>query len=432
MLKTRLAGLPALLPVLMLLLAGPVHAQTGIDAVAEEGTLPAATGNGEAVAEADGLPVENGAEAMAEDEAPLPTANGAEAVADDEEAVPAGNGIEVVAEVAKGPGNITVTPDGRILISLHQFFGTEMRVAEVMPDGALVPFPDAWWAVGFQSRLALNSVLGIQSDARGVVWMLDNGMRDGVIPKLVGWDTQSNRLERLITLPRPVTAEDSFVNDLAVDRDHDAIYIADPAGGDNAALIVVDLKTGASRRVLEGHQSVVPEDTDLVIDDRAVEIRQPDGSTVRPRVGVNPIVLDHDNEWLYFGPMHGTSLYRIRTAHLRDPILDREDRLAGVVERHGDKVISDGSSMDRDGNVYISDLAGSAVGVTDPDGGYRQLVSDSRLAWPDAFSFGPDGMLYGVANQLHRSATLNAGTDETQPPFLIFRVTPLADGVVGR
>jgi hypothetical protein len=257
--------------------------------------------------------------------------------------VPAGNGIEVVAEVDKGPGNITVTPDGRILISLHQFFGTEMRVAEVMPDGSLVPFPDAWWAVGFQSRLALNSVLGIQSDARGVVWMLDNGMRDGVIPKLVGWDTQSNRLERLITLPRPVTAENSFVNDLAVDRDHDAIYIADPAGGDNAALIVVDLKTGASRRVLEGHQSVVPEDTDLVIDDRAVEIRQPDGATVRPRVGVNPIVLDHDNEWLYFGPMHGTSLYRIRTAHLRDPILDREGRLARVVERHGDKVISDGS-----------------------------------------------------------------------------------------
>jgi hypothetical protein len=41
-------------------------------------------------------------------------------------------------------------------------------------------------------------------------------------------------------------------------------------------------------------------------------------------------------------------------------------------------------------------------------------------------------MLYGVANQLHRSATLNAGTDATQPPFLIFRITPLADGVVGR
>ena len=416
MLKTRIAGLPALMPVLMLLLAGPVPAQTGIEAVVEADTSPAAGGAGGVIAEDDRLPTENGAEAIVEDG----------------EALPTGNGIEVVAEVDQGPGNITVTPDGRILISLHQFFGPEMRVAEVMPDGTLAPFPDAWWAVGFQSRLALNSVLGIQSDSRGVVWMLDNGLRDGVIPKLVGWDTQSNRLERLITLPRPVTAENSFVNDLAVDRDHDAIYIADPAGGDNAALIVVDLRTGTSRRVLEGHQSVVPEDTDLVIDDRAVEIRQPDGSTLRPRVGVNPIVLDHDNEWLYFGPMHGTSLYRIRAAHLRDPILDREGRLPSVVERHGDKVISDGSSMDSDGNVYISDLAGSAVGVTDPDGGYRPLVSDARLAWPDAFSFGPDGMLYGVANQLHRSATLNAGTDEAKPPFLIYRITPLADGVVGR
>lgn len=416
MLKIRLAKLPALVPMLMLLLASPVLAQTGIDPVADEDASPTANGAGGVVAEDDGLSSENGAEANAENE----------------EAFPAGSEIEVVAEVDEAPGNITVTPDGRILISLHQFFGTEMRVAEVMPDGALAPFPDAWWAVGFQSPLALNSVLGIQSDTRGVVWMLDNGMRDGVIPKLVGWNTQSNRLERLITLPRPVTAENSFVNDLAVDRDHDAIYIADPAGGDNAALIVVDLTTGTARRVLDGHPSVVPEDIDLVIDDRAVEIRQPDGSTVRPRVGVNPIVLDHHNEWLYFGPMHGTSLYRIRTAHLRDPILHREGRLADVVERHGDKVISDGSSMDRDGNVYVSDLAGSAVGLTGSDGGYRQLVSDARLSWPDAFSFGPDGTLYGVANQLHRSATLNAGTDETQPPFLIFRIVPLADGVVGR
>jgi sugar lactone lactonase YvrE len=406
-------GLLRLWPVLLLLVVGPLPAETETAVETEAGAV-----------------VETAAGEMVESEAgqAVETETGAEAAAQAE----AARGIEVVAELAQGPGNLTVTPDGRILVSLHQFFETDMRVAEVMPDGELVPFPSESWAVGFQSRLALSTVLGIQSDPEGVVWMLDNGMRDGMTPRLVGWDTRSDRLERLITLAQPATAPNSFVNDLAVDRTHHAVYIADPAGSNNAALIVVDLKTGTARRVLEGHPSVVPEDIDLVIDDRPVEIRQADGSTVRPRIGVNPIALDHDNEWLYFGPMHGTSLYRIRTRHLRDHILDEEGRLAGLVERHGDKVISDGSSVDQAGNVYITDLAGHAVGVTDPDGGYRVLVSDPRLAWPDALSFGPDGMLYVAANQLHRTARLNAGTDETQPPFLILRVDPLAEGVVGR
>ena len=39
--------------------------------------------------------------------------------------------LEVVAELQQAPGNITLTPDGRMIISLHQFYGPELRVAEV-------------------------------------------------------------------------------------------------------------------------------------------------------------------------------------------------------------------------------------------------------------------------------------------------------------
>ena len=63
---------------------------------------------------------------------------------------------------------------------------------------------------------------------------------------------------------------------------------------------------------------------------------------------------------------------------------------------------------------------------------YRQLFAEPRLSWIDAFSFGPDGYLYTVANQLHRTEVLNAGKDATRPPFLILRFRPLADGTPGR
>lgn len=338
--------------------------------------------------------------------------------------------LSVVGELEMAPGNITVTPDQRIIFSLHQFFAPDWRVAEWTEQG-IEPFPNPDIASGRDPDITLYSVLGIQSDSKGIVWMLDNGMRGGATPKLVAWNTRKDKPHKIIMLPEPLTPPDAFVNDLAVDETHGSIYLTDPAGGDNAALIVVNIDSGEARRVLQGHRSVVPEDTDLIIAGTALEIRQADGSTVRPRVGANPIALDAENEWLYYGPMHGASLYRIRVSDLLDGELG-DTELADKVERYGRKPISDGISIDRAGNVYITDLANNAIGVIDQSREYRIYVRDERLSWPDALSFGPDDKLYTVSNQLHQSAVLHAGEQTAEPPYYIFSLTPLAGGVSGR
>ncbi|MDY6936647.1 MAG: L-dopachrome tautomerase-related protein [Cyanobacteriota bacterium] len=332
--------------------------------------------------------------------------------------------IEIVAETELAPGNITVTPDGRIIVSMHQFFNPEYPVMELTDDGKLVPFPNSEFS-------SLDAVLGIQADANGVVWMLDNGLRSGVPPQIVGWNTQSDSLETTIPLPPDAIASNSFLNDLAVDLTHNTIYIADTTRGGNPALIVVDLATGNARRVLENHASVIAENADMVVEGNLLQQQRPDGSTVNPRIGVNPIALDPDDEWLYYGPMTGTQMYRIPTADLLDETLS-DAELEQRVEAYGERPNSDGISVDGAGNVYITDIGENAIGVTRPDGTYQQLVSETWLSWPDAFSFGPDGNLYGVANQLHRTAALNAGEDISDPPFVIFRLQPLAEGVVGR
>jgi sugar lactone lactonase YvrE len=329
--------------------------------------------------------------------------------------------LEIVARLDKGPGNITVTPAGRIVVSLHQFFGHDARVVAVEADGTLTEIAAA---------ASLDSVLGLQADTNGVIWLLDNAMREGGTRRLVGWHSAEDRLVADIDLSASSVAS-SFLNDLAVDPARGFAYIADPASGTDAAIIVVDLSDGSVRRVLQGHASVVAEDVDLVIDDVAVRIRQDDGSMLRPRVGVNPIALDTHGDWLYFGPMHGHSMYRVETRHLRDTGVSAEV-LASKVKRWADKPISDGISIDRDGNLYLGDLANNAIGVIDADGNYRQLVIDPRLSWIDAFSFGPGGRLYTLANQLHRTAVLNGGEDATEPPFLVMRLKPLARGTSGR
>ena len=334
--------------------------------------------------------------------------------------------LAVVTSLPVPPGNITLTPEGRIFLSLHQFYNPKMSVAELV-NGSLEPFPS-----GSEAQLiAFESVLGIQTDANGYVWMLDNGNQNQSLPKLVAWDTRQNQLARVIYLPPPITLNNSFINDLAIDSTRNAIYISDPIQGPESALIRVDLNTGLAMRILQGHQSVIPEDIDLIIDGVAVQIQQPDGTVIRPHLGVNGIILDAQNEWLYFCPMHSTSMYRVKSADLCNPYLS-DAELAERVERYSDKPICDGISIDQDNNLYVGDLAANGVGVIKPDRSYQLLVTDEKLAWTDSFSFGPDGYLYCDCNQLHRSAPLNGGEDTSSPPYYILRLQPLAPGVVGR
>ncbi|MEM9447977.1 MAG: L-dopachrome tautomerase-related protein [Cyanobacteria bacterium P01_E01_bin.6] len=336
--------------------------------------------------------------------------------------------LDVVAEFSaeNPPGNIAVMPDGRLIMSQHQFYGTDFKVMEVLSDGTVQPFPNAAWSSPpDENGIGLNNVLGIRADMNGVVWMLDNSGNTN-FGRLIGWDTRTDSLHQVVYLASPVIPDNPFLNDFAIDLYHDAAYIADTAEGSNSALIVVDLTTGYARRVLDGHPSMQPEDIPIVIDGEAVML-----GGVEARIGVNPITLAPDNDWVYYGAMNGRSLYRIRTTDLLDLSLS-PDELASRVERFGDKPISDGITIDAGGNVYVTDITNNAIGITRPSGEYEVLYQDEMLSWTDGFGFGPDNQIYVTVNQLHRSPALSDGENLSTPPYFLVRFPALEAGVVGR
>jgi hypothetical protein len=333
--------------------------------------------------------------------------------------------LEVVAELERAPGNVTVTPDGRIILSLHQFYDPELRVVELLDDGSLTPFPTADWAgPRGDDGVGLTAVLGLRSDRDGVVWLLDNGAAGAAPPRLVGWNTRADTLHAVVDIPAAASLTGSFHNDLALDRERPLAYIADLAGG----IAIVNLETGASRRVLDGHASTAAEDVDFVV--RGEVLTMPDGEPLR--VAVNPITIGPDNAWVYYGAMNGTAVWRVPTAALADPDLPAAE-LAAQVERYGDKPPSDGITIDAAGNVYVTDGGGNAIGVTRPDGSYGVHVVDARLEWPDGLAAGPDGFVYGTVNRLNDTPFLNAGESEPPAgPYYVVRFRPLGEAVVGR
>ena len=329
------------------------------------------------------------------------------------------------------PGNPAVAPGGRTFLTMSALSEPDVNVVEVLAGGGTRPFPNPGWAgqPGPRSVRGIAATIGIRTGPDGTVWVLDMGDREAdptQPPKLVAWHADGT-LARVVFFPEPVLREHSFLQDFAVDPRRGRVYVADmtfdPEAGasDYPAFLVVDLETGMVRRVLERHPSTMPSGEPVVVDGRAVGHLDPAGQPVPHLYGLNPVAIDPQGEWVYFGAMGGKAVHRVPAAALADPDLP-PGRLAALVEQYAEKPHSDGIAVDGAGNVYVTDVERHAVGVARPEG-YRTLVRDGeRLAWPDGLSLADDGWLYVTANQLHNLPALNYGVDASRPPFYLHRL----------
>jgi sugar lactone lactonase YvrE len=324
------------------------------------------------------------------------------------------------------PGNIAIGPDGRKFLSVHGFYGQPVKIVELFNDGSVKPYPsEAWASNPDENQIGFYDVLGLNVDQNGVLWMLDTSGDDHA-GRLVGWNTRSETLEKIIYIAMPLINAGSFLNDLAIDNKHGKIYLADTASNNRAAIVVVDIKTGQARRVLEGSEYTQAEDVDMIIEGRVITLGgQP------ARLGVNPITIDVDSNWLYFGAMSGSAIYRVKTDDLVDLSLDM-DALEDKIQRYGDKSLSDGITIDGGGNVYVTSVTQGAIEVTDSTGNSRTLYKDQRIVWPDGFAYGPDDYIYFTVNELHRSAVLNGGENASKGEFKVMRFPALVKGKTGR
>lgn len=341
-------------------------------------------------------------------------------------ATAATNDIEVVAELTNTrPGNITITPNGRMILSQQPLDDPELRVVELMANGTLQPFPTLDWADGPEKgEVGFAAVIGVHTTQEGIIWILDMGSATSQA-KLVGWDSIKNSLFKIIPIEKNALLANSFLQDFAIDEQRNKIYIADTTLGNLAGLtkpafVVVDLETGQSRRVLEANAKLMPPKHDVVIDGSLLGASREDGTIDAIYLGLNPIAIDSQNNWVYFGTVNGSDLFRIPTSVLADDNAT-DIKLAASIELFGQKRPSDGITIDDKGNVYTGDIENSAVGIVNK-AGYSVLAQDKTLlSWPDGFAI-DNGWLYITQNQLHLTAPLNEGEAHGTKPYHIVRI----------
>lgn len=340
--------------------------------------------------------------------------------------------LEIVSSFpVERPSNIAISPEGRIFVTMSAEGTTRYRVREILPDGKVVSFPDTSWIVKPQTESikGISSAIGIQVSGDNVLWVLDMGNKSSEpkqAPKLIGWDIKTHQLAHVYPLPDAVLRPTSFLQDFVIDEKHEIAILADMTMAGMAlpalpAFVVIDLKTGYSKRVLENHPSFQPLDEPVVINGRPISYRYPDGKEFQPRYPLNPISIDHEMNWIYFGALGGNKIYRISAAAVADEALT-DQQLGEKIEYYAFKPKSDGFKVGNAGEIYVTDVEHSAIGKATPKG-YNIIAEDKKLlSWPDGLALSPDGYLYIVADQLHNKPYWNNNQNLSKPPYYVLRI----------
>lgn len=316
---------------------------------------------------------------------------------------------------------VTVCKTGRIFVNFPRWRRIPYSVAEIMPDGSFVPYPnEVWnsWKTGEPAGKKFVCIQSVVIDDDNYLWVLDPASPGfkGVIAegaKLVKFDFKTNEAVRIINFDQSIAPEKSYLNDLRIDTDRKKIYITDSGLG---ALVIVDLETGKSRRVLDDHPSTAAEDVILSINGQ--DLIHTDGR--KPQIHSDGIALDTDNGYLYYHALTGYHLYRIKTEYLNDFDLP-ENELATHVEDLGKTPAPDGMLLDYRDNLFMADLENNAIVYRKPTGEMVTFLEDDRLQWVDTFSMDRFGYIYFTCSHIHQTGWFKKGAEVKDMSFEVYK-----------
>ncbi len=329
------------------------------------------------------------------------------------DALLAESALETVLTYPEPIGNVAVTESGRLFFTVHPESRPRGNKLLEWVDGAAEPYPN-----GTVQQSLFRTVLGLFIDDQNRLWSIDHGNHGFGDARILAFDLETNELVHDHTFPGAVAPAGSMLQDLRVSPDGRWVFIADASiWRQQPAIIVYDTQSRNARRLLQSHPSVS-------VENYLIRTATRDMSYVKNllslKAGVDGLTLDDAGEWLYYGAINQSGLYRVPVQALIDPSLpDRQ--VANQIERVTDKPLSDGLNAGTEGHIYITDVEHGAVMRWHPDSNLETVIRSDEIRWADNLDFGEADWIYLADSAIPDLVLQTAEHIEKSGPYRVFR-----------
>ena len=329
------------------------------------------------------------------------------------------------------PTGVAISKKGRLFINFPKW-GDEVThsVVELVNEKE-VPYPNKEMNL-FDSTNPSKTFLSVQAlfiDHLDRLWVLDTGAPFFNAPnkkaaKLVSIDLNTNQVSNTYFFPEKVLLDTTYLNDMRFDWNRGiegTAFITDSSVTGPGAIIILDLESGQSRRILDGVKSTAVDENILPkVEGKPLRNLDSEGNVSNFHVAVDGIELSPDKKVLYFCSLVGRHLYSIDTDLLFSDFAD--DYLENKVQTIVEKGASDGLIMSHSGTLYAGDYENNSIMAINPEGTIETVLQNDLVLWPDSMTIGQDGYLYVTVNQVHRQPGFNGGIDKREKPYLLVKI----------
>jgi sugar lactone lactonase YvrE len=315
--------------------------------------------------------------------------------------------VERVAQFPYPGTHIAVSSKGNIYLDFNPESGKPFPCEVHLRENTCIPL----------RVLERDKPHGMQIDKKDRLWILhDEFFGIAGKPWISVYDTATWSRVYTIQLPR-LSSFGSSLDDIAIDANNDKVIITDVSSLKNKpSLIVVDANTGHYRRALENTQFTKASRFPIHVMGRPFKVL---GLT--QYVGVDGIVIDHEQQWLYFATMNGGKLFRIRLSDIENFSLSDAD-LERRVETVAKITMSDGINIDTKGRVYLTDVEHNSIQRLRADGSIETLAKLDDCRWPAQLAFSKEGDLYFTCQSYDINIFRSPRRQREMGPYPIYKI----------
>ncbi|KAI5359073.1 Putative major royal jelly protein/protein yellow [Septoria linicola] len=329
----------------------------------------------------------------------------------------------------KVPTNgISTTPDERLFLVLARVDGSKgpLLVEYNRQTNTSTAYPNEEWNNHTEGDEPGTHFIRLNSQRvgpDGFLYAVDTGspafgapviFPEG--PKLVQIDVSTNEVNRVYWMGN-VTRANSLLNDVRFNLAAGKAYLTD-AG--SPGLIVLDLASGISRRVLESVPGITQGATPASAGGRYLTSAEGELQFIH----ADHLEVSPDGKWFYFQPANG-GLNRVETKYLDQAYynssLAGNNGLAEYAQPVALTPATGGTAIDENGVIYVSDTDEQRILTIATNGTKRVLVQDPRLLWVDAMWINGT-RLWMPAAQLNRGIPFGNGQKNVTKPAFTYTI----------